>query len=190
MLRAAYSAALASLLKGRSTGPVIILSINTVVNSSSTPALRFTGHFSFRHSLQRRDYAESRITVQIPLAADSCSAVQAVLSPASAAATLQAAGFPPIGSVSIQFFGCSAALAALPAELQRQVDATTSVVVLTVAGVVGSSVAVAAAGAMGMSFSAAAAVSPMPGASVYQLINAVQVPLFNFPDLSMYQIEF
>ena len=176
--RITFAAALAGIL-GNISSPVIIESVVPIDldPSSNTRLLGYVNIARRGRQMNPMLATASRITAQVPLAAAGCNNAEAALSPASASLRLEASGFQLAGPISVQFEGCTTIQEALPAALQQHVEATTAVVSVVVAGVVSGSVAAAAAGAIGASFSSTsiATMTSSPGASVYQLISAVQV---------------
>ena len=182
--RLAFADALAGLLNGSIAGPVVIQSVDPIAAAATRRRLTIVRSVTQSPVLvpggrQRRAAAApaSRVTAQIPLPTGSCGPAEAALTPAAANASLTAAGFPVAGPIAVNFGGGCGAAVALPPALQQHADATTAVVAAVVAGVVAGSVAAAAAGAVGasLSTSAVALATPSPGASIYQLISAVQV---------------
>ena len=164
------------------------------VDSYST--FKFGANFTFYSSVQdpvnhsiysengwknRRAYSASRILAQISMPANDCSHLQSKRASISGGiqSRLQEYGLSPQSQVSLEFNGCQitevVSESQLAPDLRYHATSTTIVVATVVAAVVSTSVASATAGAVGMSvFSSGASAAATPGASIYQLIFAVQ----------------
>jgi hypothetical protein len=128
----------------------------------------------------------TRVTSRLFLSASECRAGSDKLSPSTISEGLAAANFSTATLPTVTITGCperatisslSTDLAPLPPALQQRVTTTTAVVAAVVGSVVAGTVTAATAGAIGVSLSsstAGAAGSASPGASIYQLISAVQ----------------
>jgi hypothetical protein len=118
------------------------------------------------------------IVLRVIVPMKSCSQVQADQEAAipTMRSKLQEGGLLLQAPISVETVSCpTAAENDLAPYLKKQAEVTTLVVATVVVAVVSTSVASATAGAVGMSvFSSGASAATTPGASIYQLINAVQ----------------
>ena len=167
--RARFASVLAELVNETSSA----VSIEDVVNASSAGGKRLASNSS----------RASRVTARLPLSGPGCASATRNLAPSAISDRLTAASIPIAAPPTVTITGCPAppeaapAAAPLPTELRQKATGTTAVVAAVVASVVSGTVTAAAAGAIGVSISSSAAGAvgtASPGASIYQLITAVQ----------------
>ena len=152
---------------------------STLYSSVQDPANTLT--YSENGGKNRRAYSASRILAQLSMPTDDCSFLQSNRASISGAiqSRLQEWGLSPQYQISLVFYGCPVtevvSESQLAPDLRYHATSTTIVVATVVTAVVSTSVASATAGAVGMSvFSSGASAAATPGASIYQLIFAVQ----------------